>query len=159
MNLLQVSGFLVATPRLRSLQLMAQRVSVPGLSIGYIEQPTPFGLKPPLLGDRVDFEDLMISFKVDEEMKTYVEMTRWLRESVGERSYKQRADVVADKSRGVMSDITVTTLDSRGNPGVSFKFIDCFPVSVSSVTLDVTMSDVGFATVDVSFKHAGYEVG
>ena len=63
--------------QLPKVQYFTTEANIPGISIGDGVMNTP--LKDiPLLGDKLTYEDLAISFIVDENLENYIEMHNWL---------------------------------------------------------------------------------
>jgi hypothetical protein len=56
---------------------------------------------------------------------------------------------------GLLTDISIVIMNSHKNPNIEIQFQDCFPVSLSDVTLDTTQNDVVYpqATVTFAFKN------
>jgi hypothetical protein len=69
-NFLGQNGFRFAIKRLPTVNYFCQAVSVPAVSIGAIESPTPFAFVP-RPGDRITYEPLTLTFKVDENLQNY----------------------------------------------------------------------------------------
>jgi hypothetical protein len=144
--------FVVSVKRLPNVQFFTQSVNIPSFSMQLIEQPTPF--KPiPVPGDRAVYGDLPISFIVDESMNNYIEVYNWMKGLAFPDNFNQYRNL--DNSEyGIYTDISIVVMNSHKNPNIEFQFKDCFPVSLSDVTLDTTQSDLIYpqATVTFTFK-------
>jgi hypothetical protein len=144
--------FVVSVKRLPNVQFFTQSVNIPSFSMQLIEQPNPF--KPiPIPGDRAVYGDLPISFIVDESMNNYIEVYNWMKGLAFPDNFNQYKNL--DNSEyGIYTDISIVVMNSAKNPNIEFQFKDCFPVSLSDVTLDTTQSDLIYpqATVTFTFK-------
>ena len=72
-NFLSQNGFRFAVKRLPGVNYFCQSVTLPAVSVGAIESPTPFAAVP-RPGDRITYEPLTIRFKVDEDLTNYFEI-------------------------------------------------------------------------------------
>ena len=77
LNQLNVVSFETNFLRIPGINYFCQRVNVPGISLANTIQSTPFA-NIPIEGDMLEFEDLTISFIVDEDMQNYLELYNWL---------------------------------------------------------------------------------
>ena len=77
-NFLLPHRFRVNVRRLPNVVYYCQEVNIPGLSTGSAMQPTPFA-NVQLPGNKLTFEDLTITFSIDEDMQNYREIQRWIR--------------------------------------------------------------------------------
>ena len=116
----------------------------------------------------VPFGDLNIRFLVDEDLKNFMEIQKWMRglgypESVQEfrdltktgarpeKSYKSEGD-------DIYSDGTLQILSSNMVAKFNVNFKDLFPVSLTTLTFDATDTDIEYFTADVTFKYTLYEL-
>jgi len=77
-NYLLNTSFKFTLARTPNITWFCQKVSIPSLSFGFIEQPTRFGAKLPISGTQYDFDDLTIEFLVDEKVNTWMEIYDWM---------------------------------------------------------------------------------
>ena len=71
-NFLSPLGFDFRVKKLPTTNFFVTRVAVPGFSLGVVESPTPF-VRMPVPGDKIQFNDLQVTFKIDEDMKNYLD--------------------------------------------------------------------------------------
>jgi hypothetical protein len=141
------------------------RVNIPGLSCGFAEQPT-YLKNIPIPGDKPVFEDLTLSFLVDEELKNYMEIQRWIRGINYPESLSEIYDFQKDggeytgftDQNNLYSDATLVVLNSKNLPQFSVKFLNIFPYSLGSLQMDATVEDYGYFTTEVSFKYTIYDI-
>jgi hypothetical protein len=152
-NYMSPLEFVVSVKRLPNVQFFTQTVNIPSLALQVIEQPNPF--KPiPITGDRLTFGDLPIAFIIDESMNNYIEVFNWMKGITFPENYDQFKNL-KNSEYGLLTDISIVIMNSHKNPNIEIQFQDCFPVSLSDVTLDTTQNDVVYpqATVTFAFKN------
>jgi hypothetical protein len=137
-----------------------QKVSVPGISIGSVTTPNPY-VKFQYSGEHIAYEDLSISFKVDEDLNNYLEIHNWLKALGKPENYDQYADIAKKPSYtgdGIFSDISVIILSSTKNPNYEITYNDAFPVSLSSLTFNSTDADISYLEATAVFKYTIYDI-
>jgi hypothetical protein len=165
--------------QLPKVQYFTTEANIPGITLGEGQFNTP--LKDiELLGDKLTYEDLTITFIVDENLENYIEMHTWLtgigfpkdrkqfsefRGSTSNMSVKTRGesndigDVRASTPELAMtSDSVLTILTNKNNPVVECRFRDVFPTSLSGLTYSQNQTDVEYLTAAVTFKYTIYEI-
>jgi hypothetical protein len=115
------------------------------------QQPSPL-LNIYQTPDRIEYSELDISFLIDEDMTNYEEILRWLEGMGAPVNSNQRLNMQNSKY-GFKSDITVIIENTSRNPNIEFTFTDCFPVSLSGLTLDVTDNDITYPECSVTFRY------
>ena len=56
------------------------------------------------------------------------------------------------------TDAVLTVLTSNMNAQMNIKFQGCFPLNLSSIQFDSSLTDVDYVTADVSFRYDIYEI-
>ena len=165
--------------QLPKVEYFTTEANIPGITLGDGVMNTP--LKDiPILGDKLTYDDLNISFIVDENLENYIEMHNWLT-GIGfpkDRSqfstFRSTTSNVATTTRGeskdigdvrattpelaMFSDATMTILTNKNNPVVECRFADVFPISLSSLDYSQNQTDVEYLTASVTFKYKIYEI-
>ncbi len=154
--------------------------NVPGLTLAEISLDNPLK-NIPMPGDKLEYDDLTITFIVDENLENYIELHNWLtglgfpKDRSQFREFRSatsntptgkttsQSDDIGDYKRGVsdrgmFSDATLTVLTNKNNPVTEIRFQDCFPTSVGSLDYNQNITDVDYLTVDVIFKYKIYEI-
>ena len=113
---------------------------------------------------RLTFNDLIITFKVDESLQSYLEIHNWMR-SLGEpESFQQYKDILTRNGVGhpgvgdTVSDGTLTVYSNKYQPKYRIIFHDMWPTSLSDLSFNTTDTDVTYLNADVSFKYMVYTV-
>ena len=165
--------------QLPKVQFFTQSANIPAISLSELVIPTPYK-DLPIIGDKVTFENLTISFIVDEFLENYTEIHNWLigigfpenrtqfttfRSSTsntsntgagGNTDIGKVGATIAD--RPFYSDATLTILSNKNNPIVEVRFSDMFPVSLSGLDYTQQVGDVEYLTATVDFRYKLYEI-
>jgi len=168
-NFLSQNSFRFAIKRLPNINYFCQGVSLPSISIGAIESPTPLAFIP-RPGDRITYDPLVIKFRVDENLQNYLEIQKWI-EGMGHPedlaqttriSRQIRDEQVGLRPIGTMvnfvSDGVLTILTSNKNANKTVFFRDCFPINLTELTFDSMNTTVEYLEASVTFRYRRYEV-
>ena len=165
--------------QLPKVQYFTTEANIPGITLGEGTFATP--LKDlPLLGDKLTYDDLTITFIVDENLENYIEMHTWLtgigfpKDRSQFKDFRSTTSNMSTKTRGesndigdvrattpelaMFSDATMTILTNKNNPVVECRFADVFPISLSSLDYSQNQTDVEYLTASVTFKYKIYEI-
>jgi hypothetical protein len=124
-----------------------QRANVPDITMPTIEYATRFRNLPMIPGGGVTFGDFTVQFIVDEDLKNYYSIHQWMRQN-------GRADDDADTPpQEEYSNAQLHIVTSQYNPAFIVSFENIFPVSLSGLEFNATMTDVEYITAEVTFKH------
>lgn len=159
-NFLSPLGFKFTLSRAPNLNFFVTDVNIPSLTLGFIETPTPFKILE-FPGDRLDYGDLSVTFRVDEDFQNYFEIHNWIRalgfpENYGE--YKKLADAPVGKKDTIYSDATLTIMNSSMIPNIEVSFQDIFPISIGDINFTTTDSDVNYVTNTATFKYKLFNI-
>ena len=154
-NYLSPIGFTVSVARLPNVEFFTQRAFIPGVTLEAPQLANPMGnLYVP--GDILAYQDLDFSFIADENMNNYMECYNWMQALSSPEKFDDYK-TLENSTEGLNSDISITVLNSNKNPNLKFTFLNCTPVSLSSVQLDVTAGDVTYPEVNMSFRYDRFE--
>ena len=158
LNQLNVVSFDVSFSRQPTVQYFCQRISLPSVTLGETNEPSPF-MNLPLEGDTLTYEALTLSFIVDEDLTNYTEVYNWLTALGFPREYSQFAALkepsAASKTLSKYSDLTIVLHTNKSNPNYRIRFTDCFPTSLSSIGFDATPTGMDPIVVDATFNFRG----
>lgn len=152
-NSLALLNYKFKLSRTPEVEYRAQSVTIPGLSLGSADMPTQFGLRVPFSGN-ISYEDLNLTFLVGEDLDDYLEIYNWmisLGNPDGFGGYPQT-------QKDTVSDLTVFILNSAMRPVINVRFTDAFPISLSSLDFDSTLTEVQYAQATVSFRYNRYYI-
>ena len=166
-NFLAPTGFKFTVSRAPKIAYFGNRVNVPSLTLGIAEQST-YLRNIPRPGTEVSFEDLTLTFLVDEGLENYMEIQKWIRGIGYPESLDQIYDFQKDDSHTIkakhseeinlFSDATLTILDNVNLPKFKVVFDGLFPYYLSTLNFDATQSDLEYFTAQVSFKYNIYNI-
>lgn len=157
-NFLSPLGFKFSIYKTPGVNYFVQAAAIPTLSIGRVEQGTPLSrLKFP--GDKLDYSDLNITFRVDEELRNYYEIYNWMTGLGKPDSFDQyKALANAPQGQGVTSDATLIVLSSKKNPILEVNFRNLYPVSISEVNFNTQLTDVDYVDVVATFAYETFSI-
>ena len=165
--------------QLPKVQYFTVSANVPGITLGDATYATP--LKDiPLPGEKLTYDDLNITFIVDENLENYIEIHNRLA-SLGfpknREQFKTHRSATSNLPKATVgtsgdigdvkpitsdspmfSDSVLTVLSNKNNPVVECRFEDCFPTSLSSLDYSQNQTDVEYLTAEVTFKYKIYEI-
>lgn len=155
-NYLSPLEFVVSIKRLPNVEFFTQRTQLPGVSANPIEKPTPFNMmyETP---DKLRYDNLNFSFIIDEKMSNYIEIHNWIKGITFPQNYDQ-FKAISESKEGRFSDISVVILNSNKNPAINITYKNCFPISLSEVTLDTTSPDLNYPEATATFQYDYYEI-
>ena len=162
-NFLSPSGFQFNLARAPKVDFFSNSARIPGIQLGEIMVGN-YLKSVPVPGDQVQFEDLTLSFIVDENLENFLEIHSWIYALGYPSSVQQFRDMVKDPQTGEIdnirqySDGTLTVLNSNFNPMSYIKFKDMFPVSLSTLEFSASENDYTYFTATVTFKYLIYEI-
>lgn len=157
-NFLSPLGFKFQIKKSPNLNYFVQTVTLPSLSLGTVEVENPF-VKIPFPGDKLNYGQLEVSFKVDEDLQNYLEIHNWLVGIGYPDNFLQRRDIEAAPvitGEGVYSDITLVILTSSMNSNYEITYKDCYPTNLSELQFDTTSNDVDYLTCTATFAYRAY---
>ena len=163
--------------QLPKVQFFTTAANIPDISLGEAVIPTPFK-DIPIMGDKITFGNLDVSFIVDEYLENYISIHNWLIGIGFPKNRTQFSSFRTDSSnnttsaknvsvdtvgkatadRGLYSDATLTILSNKNNPLVEVRYSDLFPVSLSGLNYSQESTDVTYQTAQISFRYKLYEI-
>ena len=171
--------FKFSNMQLPKVEFFTTAANLPGITLADAIFPTPF-TNIPVQGDKLTFDNLTISFIVDESLENYVQLHKWLYgigfpksrqqftefradESVTPTATRGISDDIGDvkpatPSRGLFGDATLTILSNKNNPLVEVRFRDVYPASLSGLDYNQNNTDVEYFTATCDFKYTLYEI-
>ena len=166
-NFLSVVGFKFLLERCPKVDFYCNAANLPTISLGVAEQAT-YLRNIPVPGEKMQFQDLQLSFMVDEDMENYLQLYKWITnlgfpESLDQfnRLQDENAllpDTDPGDSFNERSDGTLMILNSDFNPSVKVKFRDLFPVELSGIPFDSKAEEQQYFTATAVFKYTMFDV-
>jgi hypothetical protein len=160
-NFLSVTGFKFTLARYPKVDFFSNSARIPQITLDVARQSTYLkDLDVP--GEKLNYGDLTIKFIVDENMENYITIYDWLVGLGFPEITTQFKDLTTVENKRDMkaqfSDGTLRVLNSNFKEVAKVKFLDLFPVSLSSLDFDASASDVQYFTAEASFKYTVYQL-
>ena len=137
-----------------------QQVNIPSILLQSPEKGNPF-VNIPYPGEHLKFGELKISFKVDEDLKNYLEIHNWIT-SLGKPENFDQYKTIQDKpiatGEGIYSDISLIVLSSSKMANYEIVFVDAYPITVSDLTFNTVDDTVNYVTASATFKYTYYTI-
>lgn len=164
-NSLQPNKFTLNFSRTPNLQYFCQTISLPGISTSEIPVNNPFvELYAP--GEKAIYDILNVTFIVDAEMLSWLEIHDWLRAMTFPTEFEEyqsleklnRFTTAQSSKKPQYCDGAVTILSASNKPYYRFSFKDLFPISLSGFVVSTTDTPDTIITADATFRFTYYNV-
>ena len=163
--------------QLPKVEFFTLSANVPGISAGVITRATPFK-DIPIAGDKLSYENLSITFQIDEYLENYISLHNWMK-GIGfptdRQEFRTFRDVTSNTPAGgkkpsvdlvgsatpdkaLYSDAHLMVLSNKNNPIVEINFKDVFPVSLSALEFTQSVTDIEYMTATADFAYQIYEI-
>ncbi len=153
-NYIYPTYFKFVLSALPKLEYFITKVNLP--SFGYdsaLEQNNRFTtIRHP--ANKVRFEDVELSFLVDEDMTNWLEISNWIRRS---SVVDDHLDIL-DNTKDHFCEGTLMITNSAMQPNVEVTFRNMFPISISGFEFDSTVTELTPWTATVRFAYDFYEI-
>ena len=163
-NYLSPLGFNFSIQKIPHANYFLQSANLPSVQLGDLETPSPF-VSIPQIGDHLRYGDLFITFKVDEDMKNYLELYNWMIQLGFPESFQQSKEIYQGKEvknelvqNAAFSDATLTVTNSAMRPNLSILYEDAYPVSLSDITFSTQETSVNYVECQVSFRYRQFKI-
>ena len=163
--------------QLPKVEFFTVSANLPGIAGGVVTQATPFK-DIPTMGDKLTYENLSISFIVDEYLENYISLHNWMigigfpQKRDQFRTYRDvtsntpagggtpKVDRIgkATADRAMYSDAFLQILSNKNNPIVEVIFENLFPVSLSALDFSQAATDVEYMVATAEFAYQIYEI-
>lgn len=160
LNFLSPLNFNFRLKRAPNLNFFIQKVNLPAISFPSAAETNPF-VNIPIAGDHLQYGDLSVTFKVDEDLNNYLEMHNWIRALTFPDNFDEYKAISKNPEytgTGLTSDITLIIANSVKIPNYEVNFRNAYPTSLSALSFQTTDSTVEFITATVTFKYTMYDI-
>jgi len=141
-------GYLLKLEKFEGVDFFCQTANIPDVSMPTTEVASPFRNLPIIPSGGVTFGDFSVRFIVDEDLVNYNSIYKWIRDN-GNADQMQRTT----KESEIYTNGQLNIVTSQYNPAFVIDYRDIFPVNLSGLQFDATMTDVEYITAEVTFKH------
>jgi len=161
-NFLSPVGFKFTLAKEPKVAFFCNSAQIPEISLGTAVQPS-YLKEIDVPGDKVFYGDFNVRFLVDENLENYMAIHNWITGLGFPETTQDYKDAITDDQglrdpNEVFSDGSLRILNSNYNEIAVVKFKDLFPVSLSSLEFDASLTDVEYLTADASFKYTIYNI-
>lgn len=150
-NFLSPVGFKLRLERFDSVDFFCQAINLPDVEMSFTEVPTRFRGIPIISGGGVSYGDLVLRFIVDEDLKNYISIWNWIRDN-GNAETDGEVEGLGYSS----GQLQISTSNHNANFFVDFERL--FPVSLTDLQFDASVTDIDFFTANVTFKYTRYTI-
>ena len=165
--------------QLPKVEFFTVSANVPSINLGDAIFPTPFK-DIPVMGDKLTYDNLSISFIVDEYLENYISLHEWMtaigfpKNRTQFKDFRSNTSNVAQSTQGtsqdigdvqpatpanaLFSDAYLMILSNKNNPIVEITFHNMYPVSLGALEYSQGAADVEYITVSADFAYQIYEI-
>lgn len=163
-NPLQPNKFVLNFSRLPNIQYFCQSVSVPGISLSEAVITNPFvDLYSP--GEKPIYDLLNVTFIVDEELKSWIEVHDWIRAMTFPTKFEEYRQLPRLSKNTVnrpefsqFSDASITIFSSSMKPYYRIKYYETFPTTLSTFVLTAQEGPDSIITADATFRYSYFDI-
>ena len=163
--------------QLPKVEFFTVSANLPGISAGTTTHATPFK-DIPTMGEKLEYENLSISFIVDEYLENYISLHNWM-VGIGfpenREQFRTFRDVTSNTPASgktpptdlvgkaipdiaMYSDAFLQILSNKNNPILEVSFQNAFPISLSALDFTQTATDVEYMIATAEFAYQIYEI-
>lgn len=137
--------------RLPSVTYFCQAASLPTVTMSEALMPTPFAtIKSP---SKMDFDELSITFIIDEQMKNWLEIFNWMRSTAQVEGFEE-----FKPSNTHTSTANLIILNSSKNPKINVTFEGLFPRTLGSIDFTSSVIDPEPFQCTATFSYRNYNI-
>ena len=161
-NFLSPAGFNFTITKTPKVSFFCSSASIPEITFNTNTQPT-YLKDIDIPGEKLEYQDLMVRFLVDEDLKNYMAIHNWMTgigypESLGDFKTETTADDGSRDMNQQFSDGSLSILNSNYRTNAIVKFKDLFPTSLTSLEFDTSVTDIQYFTAQANFKYLVYNI-
>jgi len=165
--------------QLPKVEFFSTAATIPAIALSDVLIPTPFK-SIPMMGDQLTYDNLSVSFIVDEYLENFLSIHEWMTAIGFPKSRTQFSEFKSNTSNtpssaaiksndigdvqkptpsnALFSDATLTVLSNKNNPIVNVFFRDLYPVAMTGLSYNQGATDVEYLTAEITFAYQLYEI-
>ena len=165
--------------QLPKVEFFSTAATIPAIALSDVLVPTPFKTIP-MMGDQLTYDNLSISFIVDEYLENYLSIHEWMTAIGFPKNRTQFSQFKSNTSNtpstasspsndigdvqkptsvnALFSDATLTVLSNKNNPIVNVFFRDLYPIAMTGLSYNQGATDVEYLTAEITFAYQLYEI-
>ena len=155
-NALQPTAFRFIMSKSPETVYFCQSAQIPALNINSTEvlsAAATFNVPDP----KMSFEDLTLSFLVNEDMGNWFELYNWMLEFANVDGFSNPTKTLGDPA-DYKVDGSLILLNSYSNPSIIVTFKDIFPTNLSSIEFSTSETDITPIVCNATFQYRSYSV-
>jgi len=159
-NPLLINYFQFVMDRVPNLVYFCQSANLPGIGFGVVDQPTTLGHPVKVPTGAFRFEDLELTFRVDENLNNWIELQNWIATAGNYYDDSNTLPYYSDTPGQLIktTDATLLITNSSYQPKIKVHFKHVFPQYVSGINFVVNAPVSTEAIATVKFAHTGYTI-
>jgi hypothetical protein len=161
-NFLSPAGFKFSLAKEPKAAFFCSAIKIPEINLAVTIQPS-YLKDIDVPGEKLTYGDLRIKFLIDENLENYMSIHNWLTGLGFPETAQDYKDLIINDqglvdTKEAFSDGTLTILNSNYRSVAMVKFKDLFPVSLTSMEFDASITDVQYFTAEATFKYTVYNI-
>lgn len=143
--------------RIPNFTYLVQGVNLPGLALQSSSINTPFSAVS-IPGNQITFGSLSLTFMVDEDMQSWLELYNWIVQLGNPKGYNKIGTLTGKPGsiNSITSDATLFIKSNANNPNLRFDFVDVYPTELGEMSFTTT-DNQEFVTSTATFNYGYYE--
>ena len=161
-NFLSPIGFNFNLTKYPKVSFFCNSARIPEINLGLANQPS-YLKNIDVPGDIITYGDLTLKFLVDENLENYMAIHNWIT-GLGFPETPQEFKDITTNDAGIrnlneqFSDGTLSVLNSNYNVVAKVRFKDLFPMAITSLEFDASVTDIQYFTAEATFKYTVYNI-
>lgn len=155
-SLLQATKYTFTVPNLPFAKYFCQSVTMPGVATGAVPVSNPFS-DTFRHGVKLTYDELRITFIVDEDLRVWEETFNWLRSVALPTKFQEYAKHY-NMNTPIYYDGILTINTNSNLPNIRFKFTACHPTSLSGITFNTADSADNTITAELGIRYDYFEI-
>lgn len=161
-NFLSPIGFNFNLTKYPKVSFFCNSARIPEINLGLANQPS-YLKNIDVPGDIITYGDLTLKFLVDENLENYMAIHNWIT-GLGFPETPQEFKDITTNDDGIrslneqFSDGTLSVLNSNYNVVAKVRFKDLFPMAITSLEFDASVTDIQYFTAEATFKYTVYNI-
>jgi len=154
-NYLATNFFKLEIDEFPTVSYFCQSVNLPSLTVSLMEVPAPamgVPIRSPV--GRYGYENMSVSFLVDEKMDNWLEVYNWMYDMSTSESDSRKINPY----NRILSDATITIMDGSYTPMKRVIIKDIFPVGISGIQFSSVVVDTEPVVATATFAFTSYEI-
>ena len=151
-NYLSPIGFQLQLDIFPGVAFMCQTANLPGLEMPTTNVPTRFREYPVVPGGGVNYDDLVVTFMIDEDLINYKSIHNWIRDNGNADQMETGQDYPA------YSNAQLLVLSSNFNANHIVDYVSVFPYSLTPVPFNASEQGGEYFVATAAFKFQDYTI-